>query len=230
MVCLKPRPQGAAIRTSDKDWSQCRNGYPLTCVHLGHRHEIEVPCGRWRTCAGCGRRKFWDIRQRLLVGIEQVPPGLCADFFTLTFRHANAPSETEAQRALRSLTRRLRYRGYLHALGWVLHRQRNGTLHFHGIAWLPWVDDDLAEWRALLVASGFGPQNKLVPARPSHAGYCARYISTRLADLAPKRRAYSFSRDFPRTAYDLQRREFAEAAALIGMRAECEWVPTWATR
>jgi hypothetical protein len=89
-----------------------------------------------------------------------------------------------------------RYRGYLGAYGWVLQRQRNGTLHFHGIAHLPWFADGLAEWRELLVKSGFGVQNKLVVAERQHARYCAKYISTRLAGLAPLRRAYGFSADF----------------------------------
>src|SRR4051812_34384504 len=67
---------------------------------------------------------------------------------------------------------------------------------------MPWFDDDLAGWRRLIVKSGFGVQNRLVVARSDHAGYCARYISTRMAALAPLRRAYGFYRDFPRTQRD----------------------------
>jgi hypothetical protein len=223
-VSLKARPQGAPIRTSDKNLWECRNRFSLTC---NHGDEVDVPCGRWRTCPGCGRRKSWELRQRFLAGVEQVPHGLHANFFTLTFPLAEAPTEPEAHRALRSLSRRLRYREYLHALGWVLHRQQNGTLHYHGIAWMPWFDDDLAEWRELIAASGFGQQNKLLPAQPEHAGYCARYISTKLAELAPMRRAYSFSRDFPVSTYAKKQAEIAEAGALIGMRPACEWVPTY---
>ena len=147
-------------------------------------------------------------------------------FFTLTFQVEAAPTEQEAQAALRSLVRRLRYREYLTAYGWVLHRQRNGTLHFHGIGHLPWFDDGLEEWRKLVVASGFGIQNKLIVATPRHAGYCARYISTRLAQLAPLRRAYSFSRDFPRTDRDEQRRETALLLDTLGASPECSWEPT----
>lgn len=63
-------------------------------------------------------------------------------FFTLTFPADRAPSEDDAHAALRALTRRLRYRHYLGPYGWVLQRTRRGTLHHHGIAHLPWFDDD----------------------------------------------------------------------------------------
>lgn len=226
-VSLKARPQGAPIRTSDKNLWECRNRFSLTC---NHGDEIGVRCGRWRTCPGCGRRKSWELRHRFLAGVEQVPHGLCANFFTLTFPLVDAPTEENAHVALRSLTRRLRYREHLHALGWVLHRQQNGTLHYHGIAWMPWFDDDLAEWRELIAASGFGPQNKLLPARPEHAAYCARYISSKLAELAPMRRAYSFSRDFPESAHQQKRKEVAEALAMLGAEPECQWVPSYQLR
>ena len=40
-------------------------------------------------------------------------------------------------------------------------------------------------------------QNRLERANPAHAGYCARYITRTLAEVAPLRRAFSFSQDFP---------------------------------
>jgi hypothetical protein len=151
-------------------------------------------------------------------------------FFTLTFPLDRAPTEAEAHAALRSFVRRLRYRDHLGAYGWVLHRQRNGTLHYHGIAHMPWFDDGLAEWRALLLASGFGVQNKLVAAKPTHAGYCSRYISARLAELAPLRRAYSFSRDFPRSDWETAKRNEKEIDEILGLREDCEWLPTATVR
>lgn len=216
------------LRTTGKEgdglWT-CHNRFPLSCLaHPGER--VSVRCGRWRTCVGCGLRKQWELRQRFIAGVRDVPPGKVADFFTLTFPSRQAPDETQAHVALRSLVRRLRHRGYLGAYGWVLQRQGNGTLHYHGIAHLPWFADDLAEWRGLIQASGFGPQNKLLPARREHAGYCARYISTRLATVAPLRRAFAFSRDFPRSGFDVKRREIAELGSSIGMEPECDWVPT----
>lgn len=221
-VSLKPRAQRGAYRTTDKSqglW-RCSNPLSLTCAY--HGSEIEVPCGRWRTCPGCGRRMQWRLRQRFLAGIEKVPTGRHAMFFTLTFPEDRAPDEDGAHRALRSLVRRLRYRDQLGAYGWVLHRQKNGTLHYHGIAHMPWFDDDLKKWRELLEASGFGVQNKLVVAKPRDAGYCTRYISARLAQLSRLRRAYSFSRDFPRT-------DWAEARKLekeLDWTSDCEWMPT----
>jgi hypothetical protein len=147
-------------------------------------------------------------------------------FFTLTFPMQNGPDEGEAQRCWRSLTRRLRYRDLLDEYGFVLQRTKRGTLHFHGVAQMPWMDDDLAEWRDLLVASGFGVQNKLVVAKPSHAGYITRYISTRLADLAPLRRAYGFSQRFPQPEGVQMRNEVKDALAGIGARPECSWLPS----
>lgn len=146
-------------------------------------------------------------------------------FFTLTFSAQNTPDEDEAQRCWRSLTRRLRYRDLLGEYGFVLQRTQRGTLHFHGIAHMPWMDDDLAEWRALLTTSGFGVQNKLVVAEPSHAGYVTRYVSTRLADLAPLRRAYGFSRRFPQPLAIKKRQETDELLAELGARSECHWEP-----
>ncbi len=155
-------------------------------------------------------------------------------FFTLTFPLDHAPDEDEAHRAWRSLVARLRYRGYLDAYGWVLQRQRNGTLHFHGIAHLPWFADGLAEWRELLVKSRFGVQNKLVVADLQHAGYCAKYISTRLAELAPLRRAYGFSADFPLSDYEAQQRlikaDLPTLSADFGVEPECAWLPHWEVR
>lgn len=218
-----------AIRTIDNDnlW-RCQNSFSLTCTH--HGDEIEVPCGRWRTCKPCARRLQYRLRLRFLAGIEDVPSGKRAMFFTLTFPAQAAPDEGEAQRCWRSLTRRLRYRNLLGEYGFVLQRTVRGTLHFHGIAHLPWMNDGLAEWRALLTASGFGVQNKLVVAEPAHARYVTRYISTHLADLAPLRRAYGFSRRFPQPQAVRERREIDEALASIGARPECMWEMTGSRR
>lgn len=69
--------------------------------------------------------------------------------------------------------------------------------------------------------------HRVVEARPEHAGYIVRYISTRLADLAPLKRAYSFSRDFPLSDYDAERRRIAEVGKPIGLVPECAWVPSF---
>jgi hypothetical protein len=169
------------------------------------------------------------LTQRLIAGVENVPAEKVPMFFTLTFPLAHAPDESEAHRAWRSLVARLRYRDYLGAYGWVLQRQRNGTLHFHGIAHMPWFDDGLAEWRELLVKSGFGVQNKLVVAERQHAGYCAKYISTRLAELAPLRRAYGFSASFPRSKFEADRALVAELYGVVP-DSNCAWVPSYELR
>lgn len=216
-------PKGAIRITDNKNdnlW-RCRNSLSLTCTY--HGDEMEVPCGRWRNCKPCARRLQHRLRQRFLAGIAEVPQGRQAMFLTLTFSAQDAPDEDEAQRCWRSLTRRLRYRDLLGEYGFVLQRTKRGTLHFHGIAHMPWMDDDLAEWRALLTASGFGIQNKLVVAAPSHAGYVTRYISTRLADLAPLRRAYGFSRRFPQARSVKDRRETEELLAGLDAKTECAW-------
>lgn len=216
-------PQGS-IRINDSkndDLWRCRNSLSLTCTY--HPHEIEVPCGRWRTCKPCARRLQHRLRQRFLAGIADVPNGKQAMFFTLTFPAQDAPDEDKAQRCWRSLTRRLRYRHLLSEYGFVLQRTKQGTLHFHGIAHMPWMDDDLAEWRTLLMASGFGVQNKLVVAEPSHAAYVTRYISARLADLAPLRRAYGFSQRFPRPQAVEDRRQENELLDELGAKSECHW-------
>ena len=44
------------------------------------------------------------------------------------------------------------------------------------------------------------------------------------------RRAFAFSRDFPESEYMRRRREFREAGQIIGLRSECEWVPSWTLR
>lgn len=170
--------------------------FDLVCTK--HGETISVPCGRWRECPGCARRLGWKLYLRFLAGIERVEPPYIADFFTLTFPESRAPDEDEAHESLRSLVKRLRYRELLGAFGWVLQRQENGTLHYHGIAHMPWMEDDLKEWRRAIKASGFGAQNKLKPAKPKHAGYCARYIGRSLAQVARLRRAYSFSPHFPK--------------------------------
>lgn len=227
-VSVMPSPKGEAPRTSGRSpesWV-CRNTFPLVC--LGHPGErISVRCGRWRTCEGCARRKSYELRQRFLAGIEQVQPPHLPMFFTLTFPASWAPTEDQAHTALRALTRRLRYRDLLGPYGWCLHTQANQarTLHYHGIAHMPWMEDDLAEWRELLVASGFGRINRLVIAKPAHAAYIARYLSHKLARLAALRRAYSFSRDFPLSAWESERRRVAALLAAEGFQSECEWVP-----
>ena len=201
-VSLKGATAGSALSNNCRKktpWA-CSNPMRLACMH--HGEDLAVRCGRWRTCPGCSVWKQWTLKQRFIAGIEQVPAGRLAMFFTLTFPESEAPDEDAAHEAWRSLVGRLRYREQLGAFGWVLQRQRNGTLHYHGIAHMPWFDDDLAGWRRLIVKSGFGVQNRLVVARNDHAGYCARYISTRMAALAPLRRGYGFSRDFPRTQHD----------------------------
>lgn len=190
---------GAAKRASWK----CANPLKLACSH--HGEQREVPCGRWRTCVGCGMRKQWEVRQRFMAGIEpaNVPVGLRAMFFTLTF--AEDKTEREAQAAWRKLVGRLRHRDMLGAYGWVLQRTKAGRLHFHGIAHMPWQRDGLALWRELITRSGFGVQNRLEVANPAHAGYCARYITRKLAEVEPLRRAFSFSQEFPASEWERMR-------------------------
>jgi hypothetical protein len=150
-------------------------------------------------------------------------------FFTLTFPASRAPDETSAHTALRSLVSRLNRRNYLGYYGWVLQRQKNQTLHYHGVMTLPFFTDSLAEFRALIVASGFGVQNKLVVAEKEHARYCSKYISTRLATLAPLRRAYGFSRDFPRPASVVERELLATEYGVVP-DDPCDWVPSYQLR
>jgi len=142
----------------------------------------------------------------------------------ITFGHQSAALvQSDVTCLWRSLTRRLRHRDLLGEYGFVLQRTRQGTLHFHGIAQMPWMDDGLDEWRALLTASGFGLQNKLVVAEPSHAGYVTRYISTRLAELAPLLRAYGFSRGFPQPQAVKERERADELLDELGASPECQW-------
>jgi hypothetical protein len=158
-----------------------------------------------------------------LAGIEQVPDGRHPMFFTLTFPAQQAPDVDEAQRAWRSLVRRLRYRDLLDEYGFVLQRTKRGVLHWHGIGHFRFMEDGLALWRNLLVASGFGVQNRLAIAKPSHAGYVTRYISTGLAELPADRRAYGFSRSFPHGEAEQAKRELAAALEEIGAQTECSW-------
>lgn len=138
-------------------------------------------------------------------------------FVTLTFARENAPDESTAHKALRSLVSRLRYRHQLGAYAWVLERQGNGdpegltpeqrlgTLHYHGIWHMPWLDG-LDEWCDLIVKSGFGPRNRITVADRDRAYYCTKYIGKDPAELRPLRRAFGFSREFPRTSYELHQR------------------------
>ena len=174
-------------------------------------------------------RKQWEVQQRLIAGIVEAPPGRFAGFFTLTFPAAQQPTEDELQRAWRALVGRLRRRDLLGAYGWTIQRTKRGTLHMHGVGHFHW-DPNLTRWRAALTASGFGIQNTLVVARATHARYCARYIGTRFAELAPLRRAFGFSQGFPRTPHMKSRRERAalEAAlAPLGVVPDCHWIPEW---
>jgi hypothetical protein len=222
-VSLKGATAGSALSNNCRKtpW-KCSNPFWMTCTN--HGEEVSIRCGRWRTCPGCSVWKQWTLRQRFLAGIAQAPAAKLAMFATLTFPAAAAPDEDAAHKAWRSLVGRLRYRGYLGAYGWCLQRTKAGVLHYHAIMHLPWFDDGLAEWRELLVKSGFGVQNRLVAARKEHAGYCARYISTRLAPVAPLRRAFGFSADFPKAD---PRAVSAELAERFGVEPEdpCEWHP-----
>ena len=159
-----------------------------------------------------------------------MPDGLNPTFLTLTFPADRALDETEAQRCWRSLVRRLRYRKVLGEYGFVLQRTRRGTLHFHSIAQMLWMDDGLEEWRTLIAASGFGVQNKLVVAEPSHVGYLTRYISSGLAELAPLRRAYAFSRNFPVSPNRKRREQEEQLMAEHGAMPECQWQLTGSLR
>lgn len=234
-VSRKGRP---STNKCKKIW-ECQNKLQLMCQR--HGEVIYVPCGRWKTCIPCRIRKSWEIKRRFLAGMEQVPKGLHPMFVTLTFPRDNAPDEDQAHAALRKLVARLRYREYLGAYGWVLQRQSNGkepvgdepptelgTLHYHGVFHLPWFDDELTEWRELVEASGFGSQQNIKKAEPRHAGYVANYISGRLARLMPVRRAYSFSRDFPQSEFEKQRKaekEVRDLLRLYGIDGGCDWLP-----
>lgn len=219
-VSLKRAKRANEHLEKQEPW-RCRRPISLTCTHHGDR--IEVPCGGWRECRGCAHRLQWKLRSRFLAGIEQVPAGQHPMFFTLTFPVQRAPDEDQAQAAWRSLVRRLRYRELLGEYGFILQRTRQDVLHWHGIGHFRYMADGLSLWRSLLVASGFGVQNRLVIAEPSHAGYITRYISSGLAELSNNRRAYGFSRRFPRSEAERGKRELATALDEIGARTECTW-------
>jgi hypothetical protein len=74
------------------------------------------------------------------------------------------------------------------------------------------------------------PDRGLVIAEPQHAGYCAKYISSRLASLAPLRRAYGFSAGFPRAKAIEERQALAEGYGVVPDRDECDWVPSYLLR
>jgi hypothetical protein len=238
-ISLNDATAGSGVSNNCKkkaSWT-CPTPIKLVCEH--HGEAITTRCGRWRTCAACSLWKQMTLRQRLIAGVERCPEGdKLAMFVTLTFPASCAPDEDMAHNALRSLVARLRYRDYLAEYSWVLQRQRGGagTLHYHGIWWMrPWPRSDrLREWRSLIVASGFGVQNKLVIAQSRHAGYCANYISRRMATLAPLRRAYGFSRGFPLSEYERQRRLLATQLPSLreqfGIEPECSWLPEWELR
>jgi hypothetical protein len=223
------RQRGITNKCKQKPSWECPRPISLTCVH--HGEALNVPCGRWRTCTACALRKQWELRQRFLAGIVKAPKERPAVFFTLTFPASRAPSEAEAQSSWRGLVSRLRYRQRLGAYGWVLQRTKLGTLHFHGIAHMEWFEDDLREWRELVTASGFGIQNRLVRASAAHAAYCARYIASDLADLAPLRRAFGFSRAFPLTDYEegkkLVKAHLPALQEAFGVEPDCVWLPDW---
>lgn len=92
------------------------------------------------------------------------------------------------------------------------------------------MTDGLETWRGLVVAAGFGPQNRIVPAAQGDAAYCARYITREFASLAPRRRVYGFSRDFPRSDFDRERERIAEVGAEIGLRSPHAWVSAYEVR
>jgi hypothetical protein len=227
LISLSAATAGSGVSNKcGKDQFRCSNPFGLTC--MGHGEEIFVRCGR-RTCPGCARWKGWKLKQRFMAGIENVPAGKWAVFFTLTFPLYRAPSEEAAHRAWRSLVGRLRYRRYLGAYGWTLERQKNGTLHFHGIVHLPWFADGLAEWRELLGKSGFGPRNRIEIAGRDSAAYCAKYISKGAVELAPLRRAYGFSENFPRARALVEREILAEQFG-VTIDSDCEWTPSYQLR
>jgi hypothetical protein len=189
--------------------------------------ELRIRCGRWRKCRGCALWKQWQLTRRFGAGIKGAPAGVGARFFTLTFPSDHAPDEDEAQKAWRSLVARLKYRELLGEYGWVLQRTKRGTLHFHGIAHMPWMQDGLSEWRRLIQAAGFGVQNRLETASPKHARYCSRYISSGLADVAPLRRAFGFSRGFPQApAFERADPDAGLLASLGAVADDCYWVTT----
>lgn len=203
---------------------ECTKPFSLVCVE--HGHDLAIRCKRWRSCRGCAMWKQWQLASRFLAGIAEVPDELRPMFFTLTFPEAQAPSEDQAHASWKALYRALRKEELLGDFGWVLQRQKNGTLHYHGIAHMPWMDDGLQGWREAVHRAGFGTQQRLVVAKPQHARYCCRYISTRLAALAPAKRAYSFTPGFPKPPE--RRDEMEEWLATVGIVPErCDWVPAW---
>lgn len=219
------REGGAATNKCRRSSAACSNPFRLFCVE--HGHAIAVRCRRWRVCAGCRQAVEGELSQRFAAGIEQVPSGRLAMFATLTFRAERQPDEDEAHGAFRSLVARLRYRGYLGEYGWTLQRTGRGTLHHHAVMWLPWFEDDLAEWCALIVASGYDLNNRLTLARREHAFYIGRYIASRMATLAPGRRAYGFSRNFPPSSFTADKREREALLSELGAVRECEWLPAY---
>jgi hypothetical protein len=97
---LEPGRRQAARHTNNRQeierWP-CPNRLPLTC--LAHGGTIWARCNR-RTCEGCAEWIAWLCAVRLRPGIEQVPPGRIATFFTLTFPRSKAPSDEMAQRVV----------------------------------------------------------------------------------------------------------------------------------
>ena len=190
-----------------------------------HGHKVKVRCNRWRKCPGCSLFKQWEIKQRFEAGIDNVPDDRYPAFVTLTFPKHRAPDEEEAHKCLRKLIGRLRYRGDVGEYGWVLQRQENGTLHYHGIWHMRWYADGLVTWRNLVEKSGFGTQQHIRDAERDDARYCARYLSQRLAELTPMRRAYSFSRGYPLAPSKVAWLKEKQEVAALGVPDDCEWRP-----
>ena len=95
---------------------------------------------------------------------------------------------------------------------------------------MPFMPDGLAEWRELVAVPASECRDKLVIAKPSHAGYVTRYISDRLAALPDGMRAYQFSKNFPQSRQVQEQRDLDEALRDIGARSECSWELTSVVR
>jgi len=151
---------------------QCTKPFNLVCVE--HGHDLAIRCKRWRSCRGCAMWKQWQLTTRFLAGIVSVPPHLRPMFFTLTFPAAVAPTEEEAHARWRRLYGEMRALDLLGEFGWVLQRQKNGTLHYHGIAHMSWMTDNLALWRHLSVWTLAVAPPWTLEVAPPRVGCCCR--------------------------------------------------------